>query len=811
MAKNLVIVESPAKWKTIEKFLWPDYQVVASMWHIRDLPKKTLWIDIDKDFVPTYEISEEKKKTVDNLKKLAKKSNEVWIATDEDREWEAIWWHLCYALNLDPEKTKRIAFHEITKPAITEAIKNPRTINLDLVDAQQARRLLDRLVWYKISPVLWKKIRKWLSAWRVQSVAVKLIVEKEREIQNFKPEESWKIIIELTFKNPPQMRGTKGEHKEYKFKALLTKIWWKNKIFKNKEEVLKTLATLFDDISKIETIEIPLSQPFPPGEKGVATNSWDLSWIPSSGLISPKGGELRGGQGENWVSSWKLKLTVPWKLEFKLIDSTKKENKRVPFAPFTTSTLQQEASRKLGYWVKQTMMIAQKLYEWVDLWNWERQWLITYMRTDSVNLSAQARTQAENIIKKEYWNNYHKSRVYKTKSAWAQEAHEAIRPTDLSKTPESLKNFLDPKQLKLYTLIWKRTLASQMSDAVVEITTFSFSPLKTPDQIWISKWEIVKFDWFMKLYTESHDEEHDENDEENWVLPNIKVWEVLSGENLTALQNFSRPPARYTEASLVKKLESEWIWRPSTYAPTISTIIDRWYIEKFNKKYLIPTDTAYTVNDFLEQYFKTMMDYKFTSKVEEDFDKIALWEENYVKMLENFWENSLKKDLENASEKAEKIVEKVGKNCPNCGKELIYRFSKSWKFIGCSGYPECNFIDQPEEAKDELEALRKKYEWNPCPEWWTIVVKTWRFGPFLASSEYPKVKRIWKIKSEKDEILDEILQEKWLLVDEETGEEMVVKNSRRWQFLAAKNYPAVKIAKNIPKDVWDELKKRMEK
>ena len=753
MAKNLVIVESPAKWKTIEKFLWPDYKVVASMWHIRDLPVKKLWIDIDWWFKPEYGISEDKKKTVDNLVSLAKSSNEVWIATDEDREWEAIGWHLCHALNLDPTSTKRIVFHEITKKAITSAVESPRTIDMWLVDAQQARRLLDRLVWYKVSPVLWKKIRKWLSAWRVQSVAVKLIVEKEREIQAFKPTESWKISIEL-------------QYEKFKFKTVLSKINGKVKKIWSKQEVEKILSSLYDDITTLQE----------------STNK-------------------------------KGNLELQWKneLDFKLIDSTKKDSKRYPWAPFTTSTLQQEASRKFWFWVKQTMMVAQKLYEWIDLWNSGRQWLITYMRTDSVNLSDQAKIQAKDIIEKEYGKQYSNSRNYKTKAAWAQEAHEAIRPTDLTRTPESLSNFLDPKQLKLYTLIWKRTLASQMSEAVVEVSTFSFSPLKAENQTWITKWEVIKFDWFMKLYIEWTDDEHEEDDE-NVTLPNISVWEILTWKQLNAIQSFSRPPARYTEASLVKKLESEWIGRPSTYAPTISTIIDRGYIEKLDKKYLHPTEIAFTVTDFLEEYFNKMMEYKFTKDVEEDFDKVSEGKIKYEKMLSDFWENTLKKDLENAWENAEKVIEKVWKQCPKCWKDLIYRHSKNGRFVWCSGFPECDFIDQPEEEKNILDDLKARYEWKPCPDGieWTIVVKTGKYWPFLASSEYPKVKWIWKIKTPKEEILEAVLAEKWLFIDEESWEEMVLKNSRRWPFLAAKNYPKVKIAKNIPKDVWTEVNSRLE-
>lgn len=753
MAKNLVIVESPAKWKTIEKFLWPDYKVVASMWHIRDLPVKTLWIDIENGFTPDYGITDEKKKTVDSLKKLAKECGEVWIATDEDREWEAIGWHLCHTLNVNPATTKRIVFHEITKKAISHAIEHPRTIDLNLVDAQQARRILDRLVWYKVSPVLWKKIRKWLSAGRVQSVAVKLIVEKEREINAFKPEESWKISVELSYGN-------------FKFVSVLSKVAWKIKTFKSKDEVEKLLSVLYDDLSLIKE----------------SKNKKD-----------------------------NLELSILGDIEFVLVDSVKKDSKRTPWAPFTTSTLQQEASRKFGFWVKQTMMIAQKLYEGMDLWNNERQGLITYMRTDSLNLSDLAKTQAKEVIEKDFWKKYHKDRDYKTKSAWAQEAHEAIRPTDLTRTPESLASVLDATQLKLYTLIWKRTLASQMSDAVVEVTTFSFSPTKAQNQLWITKWEVIKFDWFMKLYIESSDDENEENEEDWAVLPDIELWEKLIWKGITWTQNFSRPPARYTEASLVKKLEWEGIGRPSTYAPTISTIIDRWYIEKVNKKYLAPTEIAYTVNDFLQEYFKDMMDYKFTSKVESEFDDIATWKETYISMLDRFWNNSLKKDLEHAGDNAEKVIEKVWKACPKCNGELIYRHSKSGKFIWCSAYPECDYIEQPKEETDKLESLRQKYEWKPCPDGieWTIVVKTGRFGPFLASSEYPKVKWIGKIKDDKEDLLEEILKEKWLLVDEDTGEELVIKNSKRWQFLAAKNYPAVKIAKNIPKDVWDELNKRI--
>ena len=752
MAKNLVIVESPSKWKTIEKFLGPDYKVVASMWHIRDLPKKSLGVDVDNNFAPEYWVSDDKKKTADSLKKLAKSHDEVWIATDEDREWEAIGWHICKMLKLDPKTVKRIAFHEITKKAITEAVKKPKHINIDLVDAQQARRVLDRLVWYKVSPILWKKIRKGLSAGRVQSVAVKLIVEKEKSIKAFVPEESWKISVQLTYE-------------KYTFTSTLSKINGKVKKMKSQEDVMKVLSTLYDNLDGFKT------------------------WENKRGFIS-------------------LSQNEP--LEFKLADVAKKDSKRSPKAPFTTSTLQQEAARKFGFSVKQTMMVAQKLYEWIDLWNGERQGLITYMRTDSVHLSDEAKGAAKTMIEKLYGKEYHKSRKYKTKSAGAQEAHEAIRPVDITKVPDTFKNDLDKNQLKLLTLIWNRTVSSQMEDAIVEVTTFKFSPTSAPNQEWVTKGEVIKFEWFMKVYMEWTDDEDDWSEEDTSVLPDLKVWDILSSKTLVANQAFSRPPARYTEASLVKKLEQEWIGRPSTYAPTISTIINRWYIEK-DKRYLVPTDTAFTVTEFLEQYFEKMMDYKFTSIVEADFDKIAAWDEKYETMLGRFWDGTLKKDLLKADENAEKVVEKVGKPCPKCGEDLVFKYSKWGKFIGCSGYPECKHIDQPEEEKNALDALKAKYEWKPCPDGveGTIVVKTGRYGPFLSSSEYPKVKWIGKIKTDKEEILEAILAEKWLLVDEETGEEMVVKNSRRGPFLAAKNYPAVKIAKNIPKDVWAEVNAKL--
>ena len=754
MAKNLVIVESPAKGKTIGKFLWPDFEVVASMWHIRDLPPKSLGIDIENGFAPEYDVSDDKKKTVNNLKKLAKAANEVWIATDEDREWEAIGWHLCHLLKLDPTKAKRIVFHEITKTAILKSVENPRTVDMKLVDAQQARRVLDRLVWYKVSPVLWKKVRKGLSAWRVQSVVVKILIEKEKDIAKFKPQESWKLKTNL-------------EYGKSNFWALFHKLDGKVKKLNSRE-----------DVEKLLTVTL-----------------WDLK-------------DIKETKDKNDYISLSKKVT----LDFNVSDVTKKDTKRKPWAPFTTSTLQQEAARKLGFGSKQTMTVAQKLYEWVDLGNGEREGLITYMRTDSTFLSDTAKNAAKDVILKQYGKEYYKSRDFKTKSAGAQEAHEAVRPTELSRKPESLKWVLDSWQLRLYTLIYNRTLASQMAEAKLELTTITSHPLGHEKQEWITKWEVIKFDGFMTLYIEGTDVEW-EDEENSSLLPAIEVGDQAKSKSFESQQTFSRPPARYTEASLVKKMETEWIGRPSTYAPTISTVIDRGYVDKLPTKHLKPTEIAWVVTEFLEKYFTSMMQYKFTKEVEEDFDKIADGKQEYSTMLENYWKWTLKKDLDKADADAEKVVQLVWKKCPECNNELVYKFSRAGKFIGCSNYPDCKHIEKPKEEEDALRPIKEKYEGKPCPDGiaGTIVVKTWRFGPFLASSEYPEVKWIGKIMSEKDELLEAILQEKWLLIDEESWEEMVVKNSRRWPFLAAKNYPDVKIAKNIPKEVWAELNEKMNK
>ncbi len=567
---NLVIVESPAKAKTIEKFLGKEFLVKSSFGHIRDLSKKNFGVDLNNNYEPEYIVPPDKKKVVDELKKLAKNAKIVWLASDEDREGEAISWHLFQELKLKPENTHRIVFHEITKDAILNAIKNPRSIDTNLVNAQQARRILDRLVGFEISPILWRKIKPSLSAGRVQSVAVKLIVEREREITSHESKSAFRVIA------------------------------------------------LFDTINK-EGKEVSMS--------------------------AELNKRLKGGEETKNL----LEKLIP--ADFSVLEVSRKPGKKSPSPPFTTSTLQQEASRKLGFSVSQTMIVAQKLYE---------NGKITYMRTDSVNLSASATSFAAQVIESNFGKEYVHTRKYSTKTKGAQEAHEAIRPTNIDQS--TIAGTAQEK--RLYELIWKRTLASQMSDALLEKTSIKINNNKTPD-LFIATGEVLKFDGFLKLYMESSDDEQEE--EVKGLLPPLKENDPLALNRITATERFDNHPPRYTEASLVKKLEELGIGRPSTYAPTISTIQHREYVVKEdragstrkykefilkNKKIdsseksenfgqekskLFPTDIGMVVTDFLEQYFKDIMDYHFTASVEEEFDLIAEGKKEWTQMIDNFY------------------------------------------------------------------------------------------------------------------------------------------------------------------------------
>ncbi|MEW6468602.1 MAG: type I DNA topoisomerase [Bacteroidota bacterium] len=629
MSKNLFIVESPAKAKTIEGFLGKDYKVKSSIGHIRDLVEKEMGVDIENDFEPKYEIPADKKAIVAELKKLAREADTVWLATDEDREGEAISWHLFEALGLSARKTKRITYSEITKSAILRAIENPRTIDKNLVDAQQARRVLDRLVGYEISPILWKKVKPSLSAGRVQSVAVRLIVEREREIQHFKSTSSYKVTAVF--------------HTEGKavLKAEL------NKKFATRDEAaafLEKCRTAGFSVSNLET----------------------------------------------------------------------KPARKSPSAPFTTSTLQQEAGRKFGYSVAQTMRIAQHLYE---------NGLITYMRTDSVNLSGTAIGQATDEIKRLYGEKFVHVRQYKTKSKGAQEAHEAIRPTYMN------RHGIDgePQEMRLYDLIWKRTIASQMADAELEKTIVTIKA-STADEVFIATGEVIKFEGFLKVYFETREDESDEDAQEG-LLPPMKTGEGLTAAEISAVERFTHHPPRYTEASLVKKLEELGIGRPSTYAPTISTIQKRGYVVKedrtgvqrnFNvitlrggsvnaevrtentgaeKAKLFPTDVGMVVTDFLLANFPDIMDYHFTAKVEEDFDEIAEGKVDWRKLMRDFYK-PFHKTVENVAEHSERQSgERVLGKDPKSGRDVIVR-------IGRFG-PMVQIGRQGEEEKQKFASLRK--------------------------------------------------------------------------------------------------------
>ncbi len=604
MAKNLVIVESPAKAKTIEKFLGKDFKVESSYGHISDLPSKELGVDVEGDFDPKYEVSTDKKAVVKKLRDLAKKAEIVWLASDEDREGEAIAWHLAESLKLDKEKTKRIVFHEITKAAIKKAVENPRNIDYDLVDAQQARRVLDRIVGYELSPVLWRKVKGGLSAGRVQSVSVRLIVEREREIQDFKTEASYRVDAEFS--------NESGQS----FKAKLPKA------IKTKEEALVFL------------------------EKNVNTT-------------------------------------------FKVDDLEKKPAKKSPAAPFTTSTLQQEASRKLYFSVSKTMTMAQRLYE---------AGLITYMRTDSVNLSDEARKGAEEEIIKAYGEEYSKERKYKGKAKGAQEAHEAIRPTNFAVHSAGL----DYDQTRLYELIWKRSIASQMSEAQLERTNVKISAA-SHNENFTANGEVIKFDGFLKVYLEGTD---DDDAEQNGMLPALKIAETLLNKHITATQRFTRAPYRFTEASLVKKLEELGIGRPSTYAPTISTIQNRKYVEKgtvegierdyvqlilenntvneklltekvgSDKGKLVPTDIGMIVTDFLVNHFETILDYSFTANVENQFDDIADGKADWKNVMKSFYKDfhPIVEDVQANAER--ESGERILGEDPKTGRRVSVRLGK---------------------------------------------------------------------------------------------------------------------------------------
>lgn len=655
MKKSLVIVESPTKARTISRFLGSDFLVESSYGHVRDLPQSKLGVDIEHNFTPQYVIPRNKASLVKSLRDVSRHAGRIILATDEDREGEAIAWHLIYALGLEDKskgEIQRIVFHEITQKAIEEALKNPRDIDVKRVDAQQARRVLDRLVGYKLSPFLWKKVYRGLSAGRVQSVAVRLITEREREIQNFVPQEYWSIEAKLR-------RGSNDE-----FTAILIKI---------------------DD----ETLD-----------KFAVKNSSEAHAV------------LEKLANAKW----------------RVMHVEKRAIEKKPPPPLTTSTLQQEAFRKLGFSAKQTMFIAQQLYEGIELGEGPVG-LITYMRTDSLNLSEESLAEARDVIAKECGASYliPSPRRFKTKSKRAQEAHEAIRPTDPKKIPDAVKNFLDRKQYRLYELIWRRFLATQMPSAIFDATTVDVratSEQINSSYIFRATGQVMRFNGFLKIYPTKFSET---------ALPILNPDEELELHELTPSEHFTQPLPRFTEATLVKTLEQYGIGRPSTYAPIISTIQERGYVERLEKKYLKPTETGLIVNDLLVEHFPEIVDLQFTAKMEEELDEIAEGKIAWQPVIQEFFE-PFAKHLEEKYKVVKKfeVEETIEMSCEKCGKPMVVRLGRFGKFLACSGFPECK---NTKPIKKELQTIDMNCP--KCKEGKVVIRRTKRKTIFYGCSRYP--------------------------------------------------------------------------
>jgi DNA topoisomerase-1 len=666
MAQHLVIVESPAKAKTIEKFLGKDFKVLASYGHVRALPSKQGSVDIENDFEPKYAVLPDSKKHIQSIKKDLEKSDSLLLATDPDREGEAIAWHLLAALGLNKGKknlpVKRVVFHEITKDAILNAVQNPRNISIDLVDAQQARSILDYLVGFNLSPFLWKKIRYGLSAGRVQSVALRLICERERDIKSFVAQEYWTIEAQLS--------NTAGQN----FTANLVEA----------------------GSGKLAKFDIP--------DKETADRI------------------LQALEGRDYTVE----------------KITRSERKRLPAPPFTTSTLQQEAARKLGFSAKKTMSVAQKLYEGIDVGEGPLG-LITYMRTDSVVLSQQALKEAKEVITAAFGPEYAlvKPRYFKNKAKNAQEAHEAVRPTYIEKTPDSIKQFLTPDQLKLYDLIWKRTVACQMAEALLDQTSVDIDA--GDGYKFRAAGTVIRFPGFMKLYIEGID---DETGDKEGTLPPLQEKEHLAVQQILPGQHFTQPPPRYTEATLVKTLEEFGIGRPSTYASIMNTLLERKYVT-LEKKRFIPLDVGMVVNDLLVKHFTHYVDYNFTASLEEELDQVSRGEKKWKPLLSEFWVPffSLLKQKEGEVTKSDATTEATDEVCPECGKPLVVKLGKFGRFYACSGYPECKYIRSlDKEKKEAVEPVVSEEKCNLCGS--AMLIREGRYGKYLACSSYPSCKNI---------------------------------------------------------------------
>jgi DNA topoisomerase-1 len=650
---DLVIVESPAKARTVGRFLGDKYIVKASMGHVRDLPQRTLGVDVENNFEPSYENVKGRATLITEIKKAAKKANTVYLATDPDREGEAISWHLVEAAELNKANSlKRVVFHEITNSAVEEAFANPRDIDMDLVNAQQARRLLDRIVGYKLSPVLWSKVRRGLSAGRVQSVALRIIVDREREIEAFKPEEFWVITVDLE---------TESGDRNFLFNANLTAV---------------------------------------PGQKGKPV-----------------------------VDNETLAMEIRTDLNsatYTVSNITRREAKQRPKPPFTTSTLQQQAARSFRFSAQRTMQIAQDLYEGMELGSADPVGLITYMRTDSVNLSQNALDEAQTFIKSTYGNEYSTGpKSYKTRSKSAQEAHEAIRPTEAANTPEKVAPFLSSEQLRLYTMIWKRTIASQMSDAIVDNTGIDITAATANGKEYTVRatGSVIKFDGFRKLYIETRDE--DAEDEDSKQLPAMNEGDVHKKQSVNADQKFTQPPPRFTEANLIRFLEEQGIGRPSTYASIVGTIERRQYVDREKTRFK-PTPLGTVVSDLLTEHFSNIMDMGFTSGIESKLDLVAEGNQDWVEMLKEFF-GPFEKAVEETMEKAErvdrkKLVQKSDEKCEG-GDDLVIRSGRYGKFLSCGRFPECRVSISTRPGERATGEVKENWEitWKTAMEKCAIV------------------------------------------------------------------------------------------
>lgn len=743
-AAHLVIVESPAKAKTINKYLGSDFEVKSSMGHVRDLPSKNFGVDIDNNFEPTYQVMSGKRSVVTSLKTAAKNCDELYLATDLDREGEAIAWHLAQILKVPEEKTYRVVFNAITKSAIKRAFAEPGKINMDKVMAQQARRILDRIVGYEISPLLWKKIARGLSAGRVQSVAVKIIAEREREIHNFKPKEYW--LIPTVF--------TTDSDKDY------SRQWC--------------------DFIGTETQNGK-------GPTAAEQSKWLLEHNAFKAELTRIGDEKFQASNKEQAE----RIYEPLKqAEFKLTDLQTKQSISQPSAPFITSTLQQAAANRLGFATKRTMFVAQQLYEGIDLGSMGSLGLITYMRTDSTHLSNEAVTELRNYIRTHLGEDYlpQQMKIYTPKGT-AQQAHEAIRPTDVDLTPADIRQFLSDEQFKLYNLVWRRFVACQMSPAKWDVTNLNIEANVSIGRCcYRTTGRVLVFDGYTKVWPITSTEQ---------LLPKMQVGQKLATVDIKAEQHFTKAPARYTEASLVKALENEGIGRPSTYAPIISTIQERRYVEQKDKKFFA-TDLGEVVTDKLNEYFPKIMDASFTRYMEEQLDKIEEQHLDWLGVLNDFY-GPFKQSLEIAAKqmkhaKAEVVPSEY--KCPQCGKQLHYRFGRNGRFLSCSAYPDCKFASPCDKEGKMIEAQQSEHKCPVCGK--PMVHKSGRFGPFLGCTGYPDCKTTLKLDKQGNVLPAKAPPEPTDIICHKCKNgRLVIRQSKKGPFLGCSRFPRCKTIVNI--------------